>query len=160
MITLEKSLKQMAWADKKLFDILLSLPDEAWRAKISEGEWDVAHYAFHLIASADWYAFELGQKLRFTKEPDSIDEIRSLGETWKEINAFFIKESQKDDEMVSFMEDGKEFKVLRSTVLSQALIHSVEHRIHIASPLQAGGFLFPDLADFSLWAYEASQTGI
>jgi len=153
MISIEKSLKQMAWADEKLFNTMLELPDEAWRSKAAEGEWPAYSNLFHLIASADWYAYELGQPQRFTQEPESIDEIRGLGETWKEINAFLISEGARDDGEVTYSEHGKDFTVMRSTVLSQAIIHAVEHRIHIAIALQQGGFAFPDLEDFSVWGY-------
>ena len=153
MISLEKLLKQMAWADAKLFDALSGLPDEAWRSKVAEGEWNVAANTFHLVASADWYCYQLGQKIEFTKEPESIAEIRSLGETWKSKNAFLISESGKADEPLSYVDGEKTRTALRSTILAQAIIHSVEHRIHIALALKAGGFEFPDLEDFSVWGY-------
>jgi uncharacterized damage-inducible protein DinB len=153
MISLEKSLRQMAWADQKLFEHLLGLPDEAWRAKVVEGEWPVYSYLFHLVASADWYAFELGAKLHFTKEPESIDEVRTLGPIWRELDNFLIEECFKDDEELTYVEDGKEFRALRSTVLSQAVIHAVEHRIHIATALNLAGYELPNLEDFSVWGY-------
>ncbi len=153
MISLDKSLKQMAWADAKLFAVMQELPDEAWQTKVADGEWPVASNLFHLIASADWYAFELGQKIHFTGEPDSIEEIRGLGDRWRETNEFLISEGVREDGPVAYIENGKEFTVQRSTVLSQAVIHSVEHRIHIALALKRGGFDFPDLEDFSVWGY-------
>ena len=153
MISIEKSLNQMAWADEKLFNHLLAMPDDAWRAKVADGEWPVYSNLFHLIASADWYAFELGAPIHFTKEPESIEEIRGLGQTWRGINSFLIAEGLKEDETLTYEEKGQEFEVLRSTVLSQAIIHSVEHRIQIAIALKHKGFEFPDLEDFSTWGY-------
>jgi uncharacterized damage-inducible protein DinB len=156
MISVEKSLRQMAWADEKLFTYLLTLPDQAWRSRFLESEWPVHAYVFHLIASADWYAFTLGAELNFTKESDSIDEIRDLGQTWKSINTFLINESTKGDERLSYQEKGKSHEILRSTALCQAIIHSVEHRAHIAMALKVQGYEMPDLQDFTFWGYEHS----
>jgi uncharacterized damage-inducible protein DinB len=153
MISLEVALKQMAWADEKLFAFLLTQPDEVWRAKFADDEWPVYSYVFHLVASADWYAFELGRKLTFSKEPESIAEVRGLGNIWKETNAYLVEQASLNDEMVKFEENGQEHEVLRSTVLSQAVIHAVEHRIHIATALKISGFVFPELEDFSVWGY-------
>lgn len=153
MINLELSLKQMSWANQKLLGHLLELPDEAWRAKVAPDEWHVAALVFHLVASTDWYTYQLGKPLRFTDESESITEVRQLGGTWLEFDKILIDESHKEDGKVFFLEDGKEFSADRSTILSQAVIHSVEHRVQIASALLINGFDFPELEDFSVWGY-------
>jgi uncharacterized damage-inducible protein DinB len=43
--------------------------------------------------------------------------------------------------------------VLRSTVLTEVILHAVEHRAQIAAALKAGGFPSPELQDFSVWPY-------
>ena len=157
MIALKSALEQCAWADEKLFAFLSDLPDEAWRAKTSEDEWHVAALTFHLIASADWYCYQLGGALTFTSEPQSIAEVRALGPQWKTFNEFLIAESDKADGQVTWTEDGETFSALRSAVLTQAIIHSVEHRVHIAAALKTCGQPELNLEDFSVWAYTSNR---
>lgn len=146
----------MAWADDKLFAFLESLPNEAWSAKATEDDWDVVHLAFHLVASADWYRYELGGQLQFTEEPSSIAEVKALRATWREINEFLVAQSELDDGLVSWTEECQTDSALRSSVLTQAILHSVEHRTQIIAALKAAGVSAPDLEDFSVWAYPAS----
>jgi len=157
MVSIKNAIEQMAWADIKLFNCLKELPIEAWKSKPSADDWNVGALTFHLIASADWYAFTLGRNLHFSKEPESIEEIFTLGELWKEFNNFLIQECDKEDEPLSYVEDGKTHTLLRSTALVQAVIHSSEHRAQIALALKINGFNLPALQDFSVWAYLASK---
>ncbi len=157
MIALKSALEQCAWADEKLFAFLSDLPDEAWRANAAEDEWHVAALTFHLIASADWYRYQLGGTLTFTSEPQSIAEVRALGPTWKALNEFLIAESHKADGQVTWTEDGETFSALRSAVLTQAIIHSVEHRVHIAAALKTGGHRELNLEDYSVWGYTSNR---
>ena len=149
----------MAWADIKLLEFLQHLPSEALKAKAAPDEWDVAHLIFHMIASADWYAFELGRTLHFTQDPDSLDGVLELGGIWREFNKYLLAECDKEDEVVTYFENGKEFKVMRSTVLAQDPIHSVEHRTQITLALKINGFPTLELEDYSQWGfvYESSQ---
>lgn len=158
MIPMRAALEQVAWADDRFFGFLEGLPEEAWHAKATEDEWDVARLTFHLVASADWFAFELGQPIRFTEEPRSLDEVRTLRLVWRELDAFFVGQSGLEDGLLTYEEDGRAFEVLRSTVLTEVILHAVEHRAQIAAALKAGGFPSPELQDFSVWPYaEGSQ---
>lgn len=143
----------MAWADTKLFAFLSELPDDAWRSRAFDGEWDVATLTFHLVASADWYVYQLGGTPTVTTEPQSIAEVRALGGTWRGINEFLLSQAAQDDELVSFTEDGEVFSELRSTVLIEAVRHSAEHRTQIAAALKAGGHAHLELEDYSTWAF-------
>lgn len=143
----------MAWADDKLFAFLETLPREAWLAKAGENEWDVVHLTFHLVASADWYRYQLGGQLKLTAEPESIAEVQALRSTWREIDAFLVEQSDQEDGLVSWTEEGRTDSALRSIVLTQAIVHSVEHRTQIMSALRSANMQTPDLEDFSAWAY-------
>lgn len=155
MISLQSALAYTSWADEKLFTFLMTLPDDAWRARATDEEWHIAALTFHLVASADWYRYQLGGPLTFTAEPQSIAEVRSLGETWREINNFLLLEAGKEDELITYTEDGRTFSERRSTVLLQAVTHSVEHRVHIATTLKASGFASLELEDYAVWAFES-----
>ena len=157
MIALKSALEQCAWADAKLFDFLSELTDDAWRAKAAEDEWHVAALTFHLIASADWYHYQLGGTLTFTSEPQSIAEVRALGPVWKAIDDFLIAEALKEDGEVTWVEDGQTFSALRSAVLTEAIIHSVEHRVHIAAALKTGGHPQLKLEDYSVWGFTSNR---
>lgn len=153
MISIKPAIQQMAWADAKLFDFLLTLPEDVWQANTAEDEWDVVHLTFHMIASADWYRYQLGGQLKFTTEPTSVAEVKSLGEQWQEINSFLIEQCDEEDGIVYWVEDGVTFSTNRAAVLNQALIHAVEHRTQIMSILKEAGVVAPPLEDFSVWGY-------
>lgn len=153
MIAMKPSLEQVAWADALFFRFLEELPDDAWRAKAGADEWDVTQLAFHLVASADWFRFQLGGELLFTKGPESIADVRALRPVWEEIDAFFVAQSELDDESLTYEEDGESHSVLRSTVLTEVILHAVEHRAQIAAALKAGGFPSPELQDYSVWPF-------
>lgn len=157
MIALRTALEHVAWADDKLFEFLDTLPDDAWRARAAPDEWHVAALAFHLVASADWYRFQLGGQLALTSEPQSIAEVRALRSTWQAINRFLVAECDNDDEMLSYAEDGEAHHVLRSRVLTEVIVHSVEHRAQIAAALKAGGHTPLELEDYSAWAYREAM---
>lgn len=152
---MKSALEHCAWADRKLFAFLATLPDEAWRAKAGPDEWHVAALTFHLIASADWYRYQLGGSLTFTEEPGSIAEVRDLGGAWEDINSFLCNEASRPDGVVTFTEDGQTFTELRSTVLTEVVVHSVEHRVQIAAALKVGGHAHLELEDYSAWAFRA-----
>lgn len=153
MIPMRAALEQVSWADDRFFAFLEGLPDEAWRAKASPDEWDVARLTFHLVASADWFAFELGRPLLFTDEPGSLDEIRALRPVWRELDAFLVAQADLDDETLTYEEDGESHDVKRSTVLTEVILHAVEHRAQIAAALKAKAFPSPELQDFSVWPF-------
>jgi uncharacterized damage-inducible protein DinB len=158
MISLSHMMDYTAWADAKLLSFLQELPDEAWRAKAHDDEWHVAGLVFHIVASADWYRYQLGGTLQFTEEPQSIAEVRALGDTWREINTFLCAQATLEDETVTFTEDGETFTEQRSSVLMQAAVHSVEHRTQIVAALKAGGHADIELADYAVWGYNAAKS--
>lgn len=152
---MRSSLEYVAWADKKMFNFLNQLPDEVWRAKAREGEWHIAALVFHMVASADWYRYQLGGKLVITEEPESIAEVRALLPTWSEILEFLIVESDKEEELLTYEDEGETRQVLRSGVLTQVFAHSVEHRTQIAWTLKVNSLAEMNLEDYSYWGYRS-----
>lgn len=157
MIPMKAALEQVAWADDRFFAFVEGLPVEAWRSKAAPDEWDVTGLMFHLVASADWFGYQLGGPLRFTRDPDSIDEVRALRPVWQEIDAFLVAQADRDDGAVTYEEDGRTHAVLRSTVLTEVIIHAVEHRAQAAAALKAGGHPSPELQDLSVWPFAESE---
>ncbi len=153
MISIKVAVEQMAWANNRFFAFLETIPDEAWWAKIADGEWDIAHYAFHLVASSDWYCYMLGQPLRYTSEPRSLAEVKALRPVINEFDAFLIAQASLDDETLTYIDDNEPRSMRRSMVLTQALIHAVEHRTQAVAALKLCGFYSPDLDSFSMWPY-------
>lgn len=153
MIPLRPALEQVAWADDRFFAFLETLPDAAWRAKAAPDEWDVAGLTFHLVASADWFGYQLGGPLRFTRDPSSLDEVKALRPVWRDVDAYLVAQADEEDSTVTFEEDGQVHEVRRSTVLTEVILHAVEHRAQVAAALKAGGFPSPELQDFSVWPF-------
>jgi uncharacterized damage-inducible protein DinB len=153
MIPIHGAIKYMAWADDKLFHFLRTIPAEAWKAKVNDDDWPVFGLAFHLIATVDWFCFELGYEPVIHDEPSSVEELLALGTVWRDLNAILIQESLKDDELLSYEEDGNSYSVNRSSVLFEAFHHSVEHRVQIATALKSNGYSSPNLDEYSERAY-------
>lgn len=150
---LKLAIEHMAWADDRFVALLETLPDEAWRAKLGADDWHVAALAFHLVASADWYCYMLGQPLHFTSEPESIAEVRSHLPRLKEFNDYLLAQADLDDAVVTYEDDGETRSSRRSIVLMQALIHAVEHRTQAIAALTLRGFEAPTMDAFSTWPY-------
>jgi hypothetical protein len=61
MISLELSLKHLAWSNQKFFTMFLDLPDEVFGLKASEGEWPVGKILTHFAGSGEWYSYCLSE---------------------------------------------------------------------------------------------------
>ncbi|NDI24876.1 MAG: hypothetical protein EBY87_05040, partial [Actinobacteria bacterium] len=52
MISVERLLKHMAWANQKVYSAAETLPDEAFGAYIVNPEWTVARILEHIVGGA------------------------------------------------------------------------------------------------------------
>ena len=153
MMQLKLALEHMAWADDRFYAHLETIPTEAWSAKLSDNDWNVAHLAFHLVASADWYCYMLGQPLRFTKEPETLAEVQCLRPVLNDFNAFLLDQADLEDGEVTYEDEGKTHTSRRAIVLTQALIHAVEHRTQAIAALTIADFDTPTMDAYSTWPY-------
>ena len=156
-ISIESALQHVAWAEKEFFAQLAAVPEELYRATYNNPEWNVAHIATHIASGATWYEFCLtGVDNEIPAEPTTRGEMAALGRYLSDRTAVLISQSRLDDELLHVAAHDEEFDVLRSTLLVQAIHHSVEHRAHIASALEASGYHGLDLDSIDAWAFAAA----
>lgn len=165
-IALDRLLLHMAWANQKTITHLQSLPEESLKAFATNPEWHAAEIIYHIIDSADHYAYRISGIPALTQPGEPcIDEVKVIADLarLKEQAAIVDKALldcvKLDDIQLEFVNnEEKSVKRWRSTILSQAIHHATEHRAQLASALEAKGFKPVDLDELDLWSYEI-ETG-
>ena len=155
MLELTRLLRHLAWADAKMFDCLIELPPAALDARYSDTAWPVGQLAMHIVGGAEWYCYCLaGRQWTDLTPPTDSDDLRTLKAHLADLNAQLLTEAELPDGVVTFVDEDGERSALRSTLLSQAVLHSIEHRTQIATALEVSGIGGLTLDDFDLWAFE------
>ena len=161
-ISLDRLLLHMAWANQKTIAYLQTLPDESLAAFATNPEWHVAEIIYHIVDSADHYAFRISGTPVLTQpgepciEPvKSIADLGRLKDQAEIVDKALLECVKLEDIKLEFVNgEGDLVNRWRSTILSQAVHHATEHRAQIASALEAKGLTPPDLDDLDLWSYE------
>ncbi len=161
-IALDRLLAHMAWANQKTIEHLQTLPEESLKAFATNPEWHAAEIIYHIVDSADHYAFRISGIPALTQPGDPcIDDVENLSDLarLKEQAAIVDKALldcvNLDDVQIEFINAEKKLvKRWRSTILSQSIHHATEHRAQLASALEAKGFKPVDLDELDLWAFE------
>lgn len=155
MITLERALKHMAWADRRLFDDLAAMEPAALSATI--GGRAVADLAMHIVSGAEWYRYLLGGG-QWTElaRPESVTALLIMRDHLGRVDDYILSALGAPDTVVEFEDENGPGRVMRSTLLTQAAYHAVEHRTQIACALESAGLPTIDLDTYDLWAFEAT----
>lgn len=158
MIDLTRSLRHLAWADARLFADLEALPPEALEARYAPDAWTVGHLAMHIVGGAEWYSYCLaGSPWTDLEVPAGAQDLRALAEHLVTLNALLLDQAARPDEYVEFMDEDGPRRALRSTILAQACLHSIEHRAQIACALDVTGHGGVTLDSYDLWAFETHE---
>lgn len=155
MIDLTRSLRHLAWADARLYDDLGALPPEALEARYAPDAWTVGHLAMHIVGGAEWYAYCLaGTPWTDLEPPTNPEDLGALARHLADLDALLLEQVALPDEVVEFVDEDGPRTAMRSTILSQACLHSAEHRAQIACALEVTGHGGVTLDDYDLWAFE------
>ena len=156
MITLEKSLRHMAWSNQQIFEAVAALPDEVFKLRAFDGEWPVGKIMNHFIGSAEWYRFLLaGVKWQEVPKITNSKILMQLKPYMFELDQLLIAEAAKPDSEVSFIgEDKGTHRTTRSMVLAQSVSHAAEHKGQLATILRVHGHEL-NLDRFDLWNFES-----
>ena len=158
MIELTRSLRHLACADARLFDDLAALPPEALESRYAPDAWTVGHLAMHIVGGAEWYAYCLaGTAWTDLSIPTGPADLRTLAAHLATLDALLLEQAALPDDPVDFIDEEGPRRALRSTILSQACLHSIEHRAQIACALDVTGQGGVRLDDYDLWAFEAHE---
>ena len=156
MIDLTRGLRHMAWADDRFFAGLATVPDAALAVSYAPGAWPVAQLATHIVGAAEWYRYCLtGALWTDLAAPVTGADVEGLRSYLGELDAALLAQAALPDAEMSFTDEHGPRTALRSTLLTQAIVHAGEHRAQIACALAAHGFAGPSLDDIDLWAFEA-----
>lgn len=155
MITLERAIKHTVWADDKLFTAVAAMPAASLTARYTRNGRRVGEVLMHIVAGAEWYRFLLGggQWTRL-EPPTNPTEVMIMRDHLRRVNGYLVEAVSQSDAMVSFEDENGPSVAWRSTILSQAAYHSVEHRTQIACALEVAGQPTIDLDEYDFWFYE------
>ena len=165
-IALDRLLMHMAWANQKTISHLQTLPEESLKAFATNPDWHAAEIIYHIIDSADHYAYRISGIPALTQPGEPcIDEVKTIADLARlKEQATIVDKALLDcvkleDIQLEFVNaEEKLVKRWRSTILSQAIHHATEHRAQLASALEAKGFTPVNLDDLDLWSFEI-ETG-
>ena len=154
MITLETSLRHMAWADHTFFTALANLDDSALALTNGDPEWTVGKAAAHILGGVEWYRYLLlqAQWQGFNAATTSA-EVLALRDALKPMNESLVEAALLPEGLISWTEDDGPHEAPRSVVLSQAPYHAAEHRAQITAALHAHGIRDIHLDDYDVWAW-------
>ncbi len=156
MISMEMSLKHLAWSNQKFFSLFENMPNEVFGLTAAEGEWSVGRILTHFAGSGEWYRYCLNGGKWSDLKPVTTGEIAmeylSIMAT---LDAVLIENASLPDEMLEFEDEKGMVRVPRSLILAQAVMHSAEHKGQIAAIMKQHGHLI-DLDQLDVWSYNAS----
>ena len=158
-ISLQRALEHMAWANQEIYKLITELPDEALDAYATDPEFTVREILRHIASSSGGYASRLeGKETEVLEQPKNMAELREIAKALATNDARLLKLVGLEDQSITYRrEDGQTVNWMRSTIITQAVHHSIEHRAHAVSALEARGYKKVDLDDFDVWGYELSQ---
>ena len=158
MISIERALKQAAWADDQLFRAVAKMPPAALGATYASEAWPVGRLLHHIVTGLEWYRYVLN-RTPWTDVPHPVNGeiVLQLADYVATLHAEIIEEAKLDDAIMEFEDEGEQRKAHRSTVITMAAHHSTEHRAQIAAALEIHGFAGVNLDVLDLWGYEEAN---
>jgi uncharacterized damage-inducible protein DinB len=156
-ISLELSLRHLAWSNQKFFGYFGSQPDEVFGLRAAEGEWPVGKILTHVAGSGEWYSYCLSGTQWTDLKPITSGSIAlKYLPIMAKLDAHLLENlALPDDKLEIEGEDGI-IHATRSLILSQAVMHSAEHKGQIAAIMKQHGHHI-DLDSLDVWSY-VSQT--
>ena len=157
-ITVARLLRHMAWANQEIYKLIAELPDEALDAYATDPEFTVREILRHIASSAGNYASRLeGKENEVLEQPKNMAELREVAKKLATNDARLLKLVGLEDQPITYRrEDDQIVTWMRSTIITQAVHHSIEHRAQAVSALEARGYKKVDLDTFDVWGYELS----
>ena len=56
-ISLDLSLRHLAWSNQKFFSLFEDMPEEVFGWRAADGEWPIGRLLTHLAGSGEWYRY-------------------------------------------------------------------------------------------------------
>jgi uncharacterized damage-inducible protein DinB len=163
-----KLLKHMAWANQEIFTKVSQLPDAALDAYVVNPEWTVREIMRHIASSATWYGYRLLDRSLLTDEdksqwkeklaetevpPKTMKDMSVLLERLARADAQLLRASEAPEGFIVHTMDGRTVSRARSTIISQSVHHSIEHRAQLVDALEFRGFTGINLDLYDVWGF-------
>lgn len=158
-ISLERSLRHMAWANQKVYSAVSKLPDEALGSYIVNPQWTAGEICQHIAGGSTWFVFCLGiEDWIDIPKVSTGDDVKKVAELLHDLDSKLIKAAGEEDRQISHKgDDGVVRDVWFSSILSQAIHHATEHRAQLIDALEFKGFTPINLDHLDFWAFDAFE---
>lgn len=153
MISLEVSLKHLAWSNQKFFQFFTDKNEDIFGLRAAADEWPIGKILTHLAGSGEWYTYCLtGEKWSDLKPIKTGAIAQEYIPLIADLDSVLLKELSEEDESLEIDGDGEIIHATRSLILSQAVMHAAEHKGQIASILKQHGHHI-DLDALDVWSF-------
>ena len=153
MISLEVSLKHLAWSNQKFFTQFVDKPDEIFGLRAADGEWPVGQLLTHLAGSGQWYCYLLtGIDYTDLTPITNAKIVDDALQVIADLDAVLLANLDLPDELVTFEDGSGPVTAPRSLLLAQAVMHAAEHKGQIATIMKQHGHHI-DLDELDVWAF-------
>ena len=144
MITLEISLRHLAWSNQKFFSLFGEMPEEVFSLRSAENEWSIGELLVHVIDAQRWFKYCLEGGVEWTLPKLKPITNASIALEYlpilADLDVIFLDHVRLEDEEIIFHAGGITKGEMRSFILSQPAIHMSEHKGEIATILKQHGF--------------------
>lgn len=144
MISLEISLRHLAWSNQRFFSLFGEMPEEVFSLRSAENEWTVGELLVHVVDAQRWFKYCLESGVEWTfpnlKPITNASVALEYLPVIADLDAIFLDHLVLEDEEIIFHAGGNPRSGTRSFILSQPAFHMSEHKGEIATILKQHGF--------------------
>jgi len=153
MISLETSLRHLAWSNQKFFTLFNDQPDEVFGLKAADGEWPIGQLLTHLAGSGEWYRYCLNGVMWTDLKPVINGSVAKeyLG-IMAELDTVLLEYCNQPDKALEIEGENGIIHATTSLILSQAVMHAAEHKGQIAAIMKQHGHHL-DLDPLDVWSF-------
>ena len=157
MVSLEVSLRHLAWSNQKVFTNFSTAPDEVFGLRAAEDEWPIGQLLTHLAGSTEWYRYCLNGTLWTDLKPVTSSAVAAeYLPIMANLDQVLLDNVSFADEDLVIQADGEIIHATRALILSQAVVHAAEHKGQIATILKQHGHHL-DLDALDVWVFLAEN---
>ena len=153
------SLRHMAWANSKTFEILCAQPDQIVQLTSNFDDWSVARIAHHTVTAARGLVARASEtEMPAVLEiPQKTSDFVHLAQELAVADSQLLDLAQQPDRELRFTLRGEVRSARVSVVLMQAVHHAHEHRVQIAGILASHGHNVVNLDELSHWKFHGVE---
>ena len=153
MISLESSLRHLAWSNQRVFTFFADQPEEVFGLRVADGEWPVGQILTHLAGSGQWYRYCLNETPWTDLKPVISGSIsREYLSIIADLDAVLLENCAGPDRELTIKGDNEVIHATTSLILSQAVMHAAEHKGQLAAIMKQHGREF-NLDSLDVWSF-------